>query len=212
MVQCYVGQKSPSHPRPAKELKAFEKVFLEPGESKEIVFELNYRAFAYWHQEKATWVAESGEYQIHIGASVADIRDTASIVLDTDNTAEQPNPALANYFAPAKRDFNDEAFSALLGYDIPAPTPIQPYTMNSTLGDIAHEALGKPLFDSMLSVFTQMLGGDQNDSAAEADRLMAEAMVADMPLRNLPVFNSHQYSENQILQLIASLNNQEPRL
>ncbi|WP_417527674.1 glycoside hydrolase family 3 C-terminal domain-containing protein [Marinomonas shanghaiensis] len=212
VVQCYVGQKSPSQPRPAKELKAFEKVFLEPGESKEIVFELNYRAFAYWHQEKATWVAESGEYQIHIGASVADIRDTASIVLDTDNTAEQPNPALASYFAPAKRDFNDEAFSALLGYDIPAPTPIQPYTMNSTLGDIAHEALGKPLFDSMLSVFTQMLGGDQNDSAAEADRLMAEAMVADMPLRNLPVFNSHQYSENQILQLIASLNNQEPRL
>jgi len=212
VVQCYVGQKSPSQPRPAKELKAFEKVFLEPGESKEIVFELNYRAFAYWHQEKATWVAESGEYQIHIGASVADIRDTASIVLDTDNTAEQPNPALASYFAPAKRDFNDEAFSALLGYDIPAPPPIQPYTMNSTLGDIAHEALGKPLFDSMLSVFTQMLGGDQNDSAAEADRLMAEAMVADMPLRNLPVFNSHQYSENQILQLIASLNNQEPRL
>ncbi|GGN28885.1 MULTISPECIES: glycoside hydrolase family 3 C-terminal domain-containing protein [Marinomonas] len=212
VVQCYVGQKSPSQPRPAKELKAFKKVFLEPGESKEIVFELDYRAFAYWHKEKATWVAESGEYQIHIGASVADIRDTASIVLDTDNTAEQPNPALESYFAPAKRDFNDAAFSALLGYDIPVPTPIQPYTMNSTLGDIAHEALGKPLFDSMLSVFTKMMGGDLNDSAAEADKLMAESMVADMPLRNLPVFNSQQYSENQILQLIASLNNQEPRL
>jgi beta-glucosidase len=38
---------------------------------------------------------------------------------------------------------------------------------------------------------------------------MAESMVADMPLRNLPVFNSQQYSEGQILQLIASLNNKE---
>ncbi|MCW4630457.1 fibronectin type III-like domain-contianing protein [Marinomonas rhodophyticola] len=158
VVQCYVGQKSPSQPRPAKELKAFEKVFLEPGESKEVVFELDYRAFAYWHKNKATWVAESGEYQIHIGSSVEDIRDTASIALDTGITAEQPNSALATYFTPAKRDFNDAAFSALLGYDIPTPTPITPYTVNSTLGDIANEPLGKPLFDSMLSVFTKMMG------------------------------------------------------
>ena len=207
VVQCYVGQKSPSQPRPAKELKAFKKVFLEPGESKEIVFELDYRAFAYWHAEKATWVAESGEYQIHIGASVADIRDTATIALTTDTVAEQANPALASYFAPAKRDFNDAAFSALLGYDIPIPTPITPYTVNSTLGDIANEPLGKPLFDSMLSVFTKMMGGDLNDSAAEADKLMAESMVADMPLRNLPIFNSQQYSETEILQLLTVLNN-----
>lgn len=211
VVQCYVGQKSPSQPRPAKELKAFEKVFLEPGESKEIEFELDYRAFAYWHKEKATWVTESGDYQIHIGSSVNDIRDTAIITLETDIAAEQPNPALATYFDPAKRDFNDAAFRALLGYDIPTPTPITPYTVNSTLGDIANEPLGKPLFEGMLAVFTQMMGGDQNDSAAEADRLMAESMVADMPLRNLPVFNSQQYSEDQILQLIASLNNKETR-
>ena len=209
VVQCYVGQKSPSQPRPAKELKAFEKVFLEPGESKEVVFELDYRAFAYWHNNKATWVAESGEYQIHIGASVADIRDTANIILDTNIEAEQPNPALASYFTPAKRDFNDAAFGALLGYDIPTPTPITPYTVNSTLGDIANEPLGKPLFDSMLSVFTKMMGGDLNDSAAEADKLMAESMVADMPLRNLPIFNSQQFSETKILQLLTALNNKE---
>ena len=69
------------------------------------------------------------------------------------------------------------------------------------------ETQGKPLFDSMLSVFSKMMGGDQNDSAAEADKLMAEAMVADMPLRNLPVFNSQQYSETEILQLLTALNN-----
>ena len=137
------GSKIPFPTTPAKELKAFEKVFLGPGESKEIVFELDYRAFAYWHKEKATWVAESGEYQIHIGASVADIRDTANIILDTDIAAEQPNPAIASYFAPAKRDFNDAAFSTLLGYDIPTPTPITPYTVNSTLGDIANGNTGQ---------------------------------------------------------------------
>ncbi|WP_137168915.1 glycoside hydrolase family 3 C-terminal domain-containing protein [Marinomonas sp. FW-1] len=206
VVQCYVGQKSPSQPRPAKELKAFEKVFLEPGESKEIEFELDYRAFAYWDEAQSSWVAESDEYQIHIGSSVEDIRDTATVFLNTTVAKKQPNAALKAYFEPEKRDFNDAAFTALLGYDIPAPTPITPYTVNSTLGEIANEPLGKPVFDSMLSVFDQMMGGDQNDSAAEADRLMAESMVADMPLRNLPVFNSQQYSEEKVVQLIASLN------
>jgi beta-glucosidase len=104
----------------------------------------------------------------------------------------------------AKRDFNDAAFSALLGYDI--PTPIMPYTVNSTLGEFAKEPLGKPLFDVMLAVFEKILGVDQNDSAAEADRLMAASMVADMPLRNLPVFNSQQYCEEDILILINSMN------
>lgn len=212
VVQCYVGQKSPSQPRPAKELKAFEKVFLEPGESKEIVFELDYRAFAYWDEAQSSWVAESDEYQIHIGSSVEDIRDTATVFLNTTVAKKQPNAALKAYFEPEKRDFNDAAFTALLGYDIPAPTPITPYTVNSTLGEIANEPLGKPLFEDMLSMFAKMMGGDKNDSAAEADRLMAEAMVADMPLRNLPVFNSQQYSEDQILQLIASLNNKEATL
>jgi len=209
VVQCYVGQKSPSVPRPAKELKAFEKVFLEVGESKDITFELDYRAFAYWHKDKAKWVAESDDYRIYVGSSVDDIRDTATIVLKTDIDSELPNQALTPYFEPAKRNFTDTAFSALLGYDIPSSTPVTPYTVNSTLGDIVNEPLGKPLYDGMLAIFTKMMGGDQNDSAAEADRLMAESMVADMPLRNLPVFNSQQYSEDQILQLISSLNDKE---
>ncbi|MGP3372572.1 fibronectin type III-like domain-contianing protein, partial [Escherichia coli] len=106
VVQCYVGQNSPSQPRPAKELKAFKKVFLEVGESKEITFELDYRAFAYWHKDKAKWVAESDDYRIYVGSSVEDIRDTATIVLKTDINAESPNQALTPYFEPAKRDFN----------------------------------------------------------------------------------------------------------
>ncbi|MBJ7553814.1 glycoside hydrolase family 3 C-terminal domain-containing protein [Marinomonas spartinae] len=208
VVQCYIGQTSPSQPRPAKELKAFSKVFLEAGESKEIELVLDYRAFAYWHTENATWVAESGEYLIQIGASVADIRQTVTLTLDTGIPRQTTNEALSTYFEPAKRDFHDVAFSALLGYDIPTATPLIPYTLNSTLGDIAETTLGKPYFETMIDTFTNMMGGDKNDSAAEADRLMAAAMVNDMPLRNLPIFNAAHYSEQEILNLVSSLNNQ----
>lgn len=206
IVQCYVGQTTPSQPRPEKELKAFTKVFLAAGESKEVTLELDYRAFAYWNTEQATWLAESDDYQIFLGSSVADIRQITLISLNTNTPLAPINTSLNAYFEPVKRDFNEAAFTALLGYDIPQPTPVRPYHLNSTVGDIANTQLGKPLFDDMLSMFTEMMGGDTDDSAAEADRLMAEAMVVDMPLRNLPVFNAHQYSESQISQLINALN------
>jgi beta-glucosidase len=206
VVQCYVGQKTPSQPRPEKELKAFTKVFLEAGESKDIELELHYRSFAYWNTGLEKWVADNDNYRVHLGASVADIRYITEFTLQTDTPLTSPNPALQAYFKPADRDFHDDAFTVLLGYDIPPPTPLRPYHMNSTVGDIAETELGKPLFDAMLGMFTEMMGGDANDSAAEADRLMAEAMVVDMPLRNLPVFNAHQYSEAQIAQLVSTLN------
>lgn len=206
VVQCYVGQSMPSQPRPQKELKAFAKVFLEAGESKHIELELDYRAFAYWHTEQAKWIAENDEYHLYVGASVSDIRQELTIAIETGTPHQAINEALIAYFKPSKRDFNDAAFTALLGYDIPPAMPITPYSVNSTLGDIGHTRLGKPYLDDMIAMFSDMMGGDANDSAAEADRLMAEAMVRDMPLRNLPVFNAKQYKESEILSLIESLN------
>ena len=209
VVQCYVGQSMPSQPRPQKELKAFAKVFLEAGESKHIELELDYRAFAYWHTEQAKWIAENDEYHLYVGASVSDIRQELTIAIETGTPHQAINEALMAYFKPSKRDFHDAAFSALLGYEIPSPTPVTPYTMNSTLGDISVTALGKSYFDAMSSIFADMMGGDSNNLAAEADRLMAEGIVKDMPLRNLPVFNANQYTESDVLNLIDSLNNNQ---
>ncbi|AEF53211.1 glycoside hydrolase family 3 C-terminal domain-containing protein [Marinomonas posidonica] len=206
VVQCYLGQNKPSQPRPAKELRAYQKVFLEAGQSKCVELELNYRDFAFWCEADSQWRVESDDYHIQIGASVEDIRLTTLITLKTDTPLAPQNATLSAYFTPADRQFNDQSFSALLGKPIPDATPITPYTLNSTLGDIAQTEQGKPLFNAMLSVFSKMMEGDTNDSAAEADKLMAEAMVSDMPLRNLPVFNSQSYSEEALLALLADLN------
>ena len=48
VVQCYVAPESPRLARPRKELKAFAKVRLEPGQSAQVVLELDDRSFAYW--------------------------------------------------------------------------------------------------------------------------------------------------------------------
>ena len=71
IVQLYISDKYSSITRPVKELKAYQRVSLKPGESKEIVFELNKSAFAYYDSEM-NYVVEAGDFDILVGNSSRD--------------------------------------------------------------------------------------------------------------------------------------------
>ena len=73
-VQLYVQDVESRVSRPVKELKGFEKVALEPGESKIITFILNKRAWAYYDVEAHDWYTEEGTFKVLVGASSRDIR------------------------------------------------------------------------------------------------------------------------------------------
>ena len=88
-VQIYVHDRHCSLTRPVKELKGFSKVFLQPGESRRLSIELDFRAFAFYHPGHQRWVAEAGEFELRIGASAADIRATVTVLLQT--TQELPS-------------------------------------------------------------------------------------------------------------------------
>jgi len=79
VVQLYVHDNDASVERPEKELKAFEKVYLQPGESKEITFSLAERAFQFYDETKSGWVLESGEFTLLIGTSSRDIKQEATV-------------------------------------------------------------------------------------------------------------------------------------
>jgi beta-glucosidase len=81
IVQLYVHDVQARLPRPPKELKAFAKVQLEPGETKRVSFTLTERALSYYDPDHQQWVAEAGEFDILIGSSSADIRLTQRITL-----------------------------------------------------------------------------------------------------------------------------------
>ena len=81
VVQCYVADKVSSLARPLKELKAFAKVDLKPGETKIVKFSLDLRAFAFYDPYAAKWIAEPGEFDILVGSSSQDIRLTAGLTL-----------------------------------------------------------------------------------------------------------------------------------
>ena len=81
VIQLYVADKESTVQRPVKELKAFDKIELQPGESKEVSFTLNKRDFSYYSKVYDRWLAESGEFDILIGSSSRDIRLSGSLNL-----------------------------------------------------------------------------------------------------------------------------------
>ncbi|MEO6407064.1 MAG: glycoside hydrolase family 3 C-terminal domain-containing protein [Ferruginibacter sp.] len=81
VAQVYVKESKSLLPRPEKELKGFEKVFLQPGESKTISVSLDENAFQYYNDIESKWVKEGGEYQVLVGSSSRLIRFTQKINL-----------------------------------------------------------------------------------------------------------------------------------
>ncbi|MCM1300425.1 MAG: glycoside hydrolase family 3 C-terminal domain-containing protein [Alistipes senegalensis] len=73
IVQLYVSDTRSSVERPEKELKAFTKVTLEPGESKTVTLELDRRSFSFWDTESHDWKLEQGEFVLQAGSSSADL-------------------------------------------------------------------------------------------------------------------------------------------
>ena len=83
VVQLYVGDDEASAPRPAKELKAFAKVQLAPGESRRVTLTLDARAFAFYRPEAKHWLVEPGRFTLLLGTSSADIAARTSVTRTT---------------------------------------------------------------------------------------------------------------------------------
>jgi beta-glucosidase len=107
VVQCYVAPRAARVTRPPKELKAFAKVVLAPGETRTVTLELDDRSFAYWYpgdpdfralsrrlseqhplrpasaerRTEPAWVVDAGEYELHVGRSSADIAHVVPVTV-----------------------------------------------------------------------------------------------------------------------------------
>lgn len=82
-VQLYIVDLTGTANRPIRELKGFEKIFLNPGETKTIEFLLDKRSFAWYHTGISDWYCATGEYSIEIGKSSRDIVLTKKIQVTT---------------------------------------------------------------------------------------------------------------------------------
>lgn len=81
VVQLYISDKKSSLPRPVKELKGFQKVYLQPGEVKQVSFTIGTDALSFFDDGKHEWVAEPGQFEALVGASSTDIRNKVAFEL-----------------------------------------------------------------------------------------------------------------------------------
>ena len=79
VVQLYVSDPVSSVLRPEKELKAFEKVFLQPGEVKTIELKIKVGDLAFYDETKRSWKVEAGEFVLQLGNSSRNIVKTIKI-------------------------------------------------------------------------------------------------------------------------------------
>ncbi len=79
IVQLYIRDIESSVPRPIKELKGFQKVYLEAGESMNLTFTLDKRDFSFWDPETEDWKLESGMFEVLIGSASNSILVSAKL-------------------------------------------------------------------------------------------------------------------------------------
>lgn len=81
VVQVYVHDCEASVEMPQKQLKGFDKVYLEPGETKTVSIELGPDAFRFFDEESMTWKTEPGDFEILIGSASDNILKTVTVAL-----------------------------------------------------------------------------------------------------------------------------------
>jgi beta-glucosidase len=134
IVQVYVHDHQSKLNRPPKELKAFAKVELQPGETKSVSVSLDFRAFAYYHPTYQQWVTENGEFDILIGASSANIRCAKTVRLES--TFELPS--ILNHESTLREWTEDPRGISVL---TPFYPQLREYMLSSLSGD-GNEQIG----------------------------------------------------------------------
>ena len=208
IVQLYVHDRESTLFRPEKELKGFEKVALQPNETKTVSFTLDKRSFAYYNIYLKDWHVESGEFEILVGASSADIRFNKLVSIEGtvpfNEKLNDKREELSVYYElkPSWR-VSKEDFEKLYGKRIVHEALGQKGTFhrNSTMKEISTTFIGRILYKRVLTEVNKMFGTENENSAG-----MVQAMVGDMPLRAFAMMSGGRFNMKQIDGLITILN------
>lgn len=188
-------------PRPPQKLVAFRKVHVEPGEERAVEFSLGMEAVRSWDASAHEWVVCAGAYELRASASSRDVRLYLQVEVSEDGAVEaagcEPPRAGSNfpqherfiavpsiYEKPHAGCFAEpeaeSAFTQLYGSELPEPRPVVPFTVDSTVEDMAASWFGRRMF--------RIIDWVVAEPASKMDhiqRTMMREMAADMPLRSL---------------------------
>ena len=181
VVQLYVAppRAAPGESRvfrPARELRAFEKVRIPCGEARIVRLALPARAFAFYDIRAGGWRVEPGAYELLASSSSEDIRSRATVTVASVAEAE-PHPDAPRCNPPYLEA--SDAHLGKLGLRIRPCPPVRPYTIRTTVGEVGDDAgyCGKLFYGCI------MCGLPKAENAVE-NRLRIE-MTRTLPLEIL---------------------------
>ncbi|MBU9722580.1 MULTISPECIES: glycoside hydrolase family 3 C-terminal domain-containing protein [Bacillaceae] len=215
VVQLYVKHKNSSVFKAEKELKGFDKVSLNPGETKQCEFVLDENAFRFYYTKDARWCVESGDYEILVGSSSRDIHLTGGVTVHGVDLIghEEWQEAESPYTAPTVPfQASDRDFSVIFGETLPtkAVFPGESFTYDSTLKDISRTYLGKKVYGAVMKqVMTPTKSQDGEVVLSENELVtnhMMEKMLPHNPLRSLVISSNGKLTYGMLDGLLLILN------
>lgn len=201
VAQVYVSAKAPRIYRPAKELKGFAKVFLKAGESRQVTIPLDDKAFRYFNTKTDRFEIDGGEYDILVGASVADIRlQTKVSVAGTDAPLPVEISRLPSYASGNILAVPDKEFARLLGHPIPDGS----WTGNLRMNDaIAQLYYAKSLKARLVGKIMQNM---LNKSMAQGKPDLNIIFVINMPFRAIGKMAGGAVSQEMCESIVTMVN------
>ena len=182
VVQCYVSGPATKLFKPVRELKAFTKVYLKAGETKQTELLIPWNQLQLFSMKEHRWILEEGAYQVAICQNAHEeiwsdkVEVTEKILLESqehcckkvvaehtaaekacEKNAEQTRcRSLDNvyeiYASANLSAVTDDIFEQMSGIKIPPKTPTLPITLESRFTDLKQTFMGRILFNAVLSV------------------------------------------------------------
>lgn len=203
VVQIYVAPPADGMFRPVRELRAFTKVALAPGESKRVTMPLDSRAFAYFDTAAGNWRVDSGEYTVEAASSSRCIELTENVTVRGAEPNTALNAEVPAYCNPAAVwPVPKEQFEVLLGHPVPEERPLRPFTANSTLGEVQASFVGRMFYKVIKKNMAKQFSGGGADDITK----MIDAMLEDMPLRQLAMLSGGAMTPAVMAGLVDMMN------
>ena len=177
IVELYVKAPKTDVFKPEKELRAFTKVYLAAGESKEITIAVNKADLSYYNVKEKRYVLESGEYEFQLCSDSESVKLSEKIKIDGENVPSPYDKEIFDLYENSPDKISDEAFEKMSGLKIPALPPVKPITLESRFTDLQKTFMGKILFNAVLSVAKKdMKKAKKLPEGAERDNKIKGAM------------------------------------
>ncbi len=177
VVQLYVAAPQDGVHRPVRELKGFQKVFLQIGESKRISFELDDRCFAVWQDG---WKIPDGIYTLQIGELSAEITISGEIV-------EPPEWQAGSWYESCKGKPTQKEWECMSSKTYtPSILKKGSFTMDNTVMEMKdYSFIMKIMYVAVESIIAKGFGGKKDYENPEFRMLMNAS--AGGPLRSMQI-------------------------